>query len=197
MSTFLVTGCGHSGTKLLSLQLGEAEDWVVEHEPDEAIAAWVASRRFERAEREKINYGEVNSFLLAAALDVPADRKAVLLRNPYNLVYSIAQPGKEEAVIDYVRGGIAWIESLLSRGFTAIAFKGITGKDPNYVVERARELGVRLDVGTVRTSTVINPHAINREAWESVSAPRFSAMTVTEFDRFIYRYNLENATGPR
>ena len=180
--TFLVVAAGHSGTKFLASQLAMAEGWTVLHEPNSVISARIAARRFLRAD----NYGEVNSFLLTAARRIPSDRRAVLLRNPYDLAKSIACTGHLNAAM-YVRECISMLDNLARDGWQTIRFPDITS-DPAYVVRCARRLGIAtLRESDVDVATRVNKH---RHGLDEPPVVEFDPPTVREFDAFTRRYRL-------
>ncbi|HYE70431.1 MAG TPA: hypothetical protein VD932_02785 [Aquabacterium sp.] len=179
METFIVTGCGHSGTRLLSLQLGQAPGWTVLHEPDDCVLARLVAKRFEGKKR----YGEVNSFLLTAARYVPVGKRGVIVRNPYDLVRSTTASLGMHRAVAYVREAVSVTDNLIRDGFLPIKFAGITS-DPAYVVAVARELGIEsLDEATVRTGAKINAHYDG--PLDKPDLP-FDRTTRDEFDLFIY-----------
>lgn len=136
--SFLVVAAGHSGTKWLAVQLGKAPGWTVEHEPDSLTSARLVAARFANRSR----YGEVNSFLLTSARHIPADCKAVLLRNPYAIARSVARTGHAlaDAVI-YVRESLSTLDGLVRDGFHVIRFADMVS-DASYLIRCAFRLGV-------------------------------------------------------
>lgn len=97
--SFVLTGCGRSGSVWLADILSRSTRVIVRHEhwtdgqigPDvRSEYNWQAHmlRARKRFSCMPDNYGEVNSFLREVAMDLPVDKVGVLLRNPYDILLS-------------------------------------------------------------------------------------------------------------
>jgi len=157
--SFIVVSAGHSGTKFLARELNRSTGWNVMHEPDESIHPDIVNKRF----CGKTKYGEVNSWLLSSAMEIDATRKAVLLRNPYDILLSILRSScvsdSPLASLIYVRESMARMDSLIRHGFDLIRFDRVT-TDQEYLVESAASLGVNLELSRV-DMTPVNQHIGN------------------------------------
>lgn len=185
--TFLVVSAGHSGTMFLASQLAKAPGWTVLHEPDCAVSARIAGLRFLRIG----NYGEVNSFLLTAARWIETDRRAVLLRNPYDVARSVCSTGHSgHDSVMYVRECLSTLDGLARDGWQVIRFCDIVSS-PAQLTLAARRLGIvtlsEFDVDMV---------PLNRHAGET-AMPHLDEITVREFDDFVRIYELEGSRRTR
>jgi len=139
--SFLVVAVGHSGTKFLANQLSRAPGWRVCHEPDTKVHPALVSNRFYG------RYGEVNSWLLYAARHIPADKKAVLLRNPYDILRSVVRDKESElcslleASISYVRESMAVAHGLILDGYPFFRFSEIT-TSKWAIISASKQLGI-------------------------------------------------------
>lgn len=89
-NTFCVTGMGRSGTKFLSQVLNLSETWDVKHEPKGGQAKQAKNVKMQKDRwAKKSFYGEVNSYMRWGLLELPVEKKAVILRDPYDLVWTI------------------------------------------------------------------------------------------------------------
>lgn len=100
-NNFLITGFGRSGTMFLSQVMNMSEQWTVEHEPrggtDEDILSDEALKGF-----ESDHYGEVNSRLRRYLLDIPADKKGIIFREPRDIIKSTANRKDIKKTIEVV-----------------------------------------------------------------------------------------------
>lgn len=91
--TFLITGFGRSGTMFLACALNQSPTWEVAHEPaGDQDSRDAVCARFARRTR----YGEVNSRVRNWVQSVPAERKAIILRNPREIAVSVYNRCQEE-----------------------------------------------------------------------------------------------------
>jgi hypothetical protein len=138
--SFLVVAAGHSGTKFLAKQLNRARGWTVRHEPDDLMIPELVNSRFEDS-----NYGEVNSWLLCSIRHIKCDNKLLLLRNPFDILYSIHRDshfsGCPAAVVVYVREAMAILDGLIRDGYSYTKFRDITTSKERICVA-AMQLGI-------------------------------------------------------
>lgn len=178
--TFAITGCGHSGTKWLATQLAKAEGWTVEHEPDTSIALRWVQPRFNRSEF----YGEVNSYLLTCFPRLRVNRKYLLLRDPYEIIRSVARSWQSERAVDYVREAISLIDVTLHCDKTILVTRLVDLSSSRlYVQSFAESLGLKIPLSYLSTDRV-NHH-------EGADYPlHLSPIVVREFDDFKERYGV-------
>lgn len=93
---FLITGFGRSGTHFLSKLMNTSPTWKVLHEPrgssDEVLYKQgnnPSNQVIEDFTQNK-NYGEVNSYLRFWFHEIPVNKKGIILRNPKNIIKSVA-----------------------------------------------------------------------------------------------------------
>ena len=177
--TFAVAACGHSGTMFLATQLGKAKGWTVKHEADETFSYRLANERF--ATQEK--YGEVNSYLLSCLMQLKVDKKAILLRNPYDICQSISRNGYGQFAVNYVRECVSMLDGLASQNVPVFLFRKIVS-DPEYLSACAEMLGVDLPASEIDVKTIIN------RQHGTPQTLTFNAVTQLEFNEFMERYAL-------
>jgi hypothetical protein len=90
VSTFIVTSHGRSGTKFLAELADRSREFSVYHEPTQQESFRLARARFAHADKEGLNYGEVNSRLRTFFMRIPVDAKMVIVRNPMDIFLSWA-----------------------------------------------------------------------------------------------------------
>ena len=90
-NTFCISGMGRSGTKLLAQTFNLSPTWKVAHEPGEAGGIRKARDCRYQVTRwhDKHMYGEVNSYMRWAFLDLPVSARACLMRHPFDLARTI------------------------------------------------------------------------------------------------------------
>ena len=84
--SFILTGCGRSGTKFLAQLLNSSPTWEVLHEVEPPYLVVNHCGVQERFQRD--NYGEVNSLLREVVCELDVQYKAVLLRHPKTMLLS-------------------------------------------------------------------------------------------------------------
>lgn len=156
--TFAITGLGRSGTQWLAMMLDRHSDHEVRHE----AGGWAgrgykqAAKRFREARRP---YGEVNSYLRWCFAQLPADGKGVILRNPWEVLYSAVarhrgRGDRRKCIdlggdpawrywVDIVAEGIDLLDSHL-RGdpeVVLLTYRAMT-TNATYLRRRLRDLGV-------------------------------------------------------
>ena len=95
MNNFLISGFGRSGTKFLSSVMNMSEKWVVKHEPRDAFEEDMFNTGSSLPQRivsdfNRNYYGEVNSRLRFYFEDVPVKKKGIIIRDPKEIITSIA-----------------------------------------------------------------------------------------------------------
>lgn len=165
----------------MAAQLSKAPSWTVEHEPDFHMHPDWVNRRFLGRER----YGEVNSWLLACADRVEVDRRAVLLRNPYEVALSIARRGYGRYTVPYVHECITILDGLIQSGrYHVLRFREVT-TSKRKLLDAAAVLGINTLTEDMLDLTPVNHHEGLAE--EVLS---FSEVARIEYDRFVKEYDL-------
>lgn len=98
MKTFAITGFGRSGTTFLARVMNLSSVWTVEHEPrgafdEDAVDHLSKCQPLPNSIMEAFNrdyYGEVNSRLRFWFEKLPVEKKGIIIRNPKEVVISIA-----------------------------------------------------------------------------------------------------------
>ena len=96
---FVITGPSRTGTMFLAQVLARSRRYIVRHEHaddsrgwfEPQIAAYKRERHLELTRRRfdcRADYGEVNSFLRYIVTDLELDKRAVLIRNPFDIALS-------------------------------------------------------------------------------------------------------------
>jgi hypothetical protein len=135
--SFLITGMGRSGTKFLASALNTSLTWNVEHEPlGDGDSRDLAFLRFRNARR----YGEVNSRLRDWFLDVPAGKRAVVIRNPYEVVVSVYNRHPDNTV-ERLSGVWELLESYICQGARIFRFEEFT-RNSNEIEKIAEWCGI-------------------------------------------------------
>ena len=89
MDNFAISAMGGSGTKFLADLLNKSKKYTVKHEPrrSNGYIGWQTETHLEPIQEAFVdNYGEVNSFLIFQMRDLKVAKKAIILRNPFELV---------------------------------------------------------------------------------------------------------------
>lgn len=140
MPSFLVTGHGRSGTKFLAEVLNTSPTWRVVHE------AWkppFSEKYAINILAPSGNFGEVNSYLryIADRIAWP-QRKAIILRDPFEIALSAVNKGTWKRFIDDAPKAFEAIDRLAERDdFQVIRFK-LMVSDRAYLARQANLLGV-------------------------------------------------------
>ena len=96
IDNFLITGFGRSGTSFLSKLMNSSPTWEVLHEPRGASdeISYKTNKQYPLQISADFNakekYGEVNSYLRFWFHQVPVSKKGIILRNPKNIIKSVA-----------------------------------------------------------------------------------------------------------
>jgi len=98
LQNFAITGLGRSGTMFLATVMNKSKVWTVEHEPTMAAAVrafrirhpLIMDARHVQPRFNREHYGEVNSYLRHVLLDLDVARRGVIIRNPYDILVSVA-----------------------------------------------------------------------------------------------------------
>ena len=162
MTTFAVTGMGRSGTKFLARAMNKVPGWTVYHEPTAGFRpTYEVQRRFDTAENNADNYGEVNSFLRFQLASLNVDRCAVILRDPIDIFQSMVNRGKP--FLGHLVDALYALDGLLASGISPIYFSKMT-QDAGYLRQVMSLLGVDegipeayIDLTPVNVSTRFAP----------------------------------------
>lgn len=178
--TFLITACGRSGTKFLARELDRSLTWTVMHEPDTRILD--ARARFVG---QAPCYGEVNSFLLSRLWVLDMAKKAVVLRDPYDIFRSYRQGGRSPDIQAYVLHAICQLDAYVHRGCPYFLFPYLT-TDPAEVVRLAQAVGIH----DLKPRTVsLEPYNANaKDLTREDAAKDLTGYVAREFDTFNRRY---------
>lgn len=101
--SFAVSGYGRSGTRWLAELLNRSPTFTVRHEPHNECDFHAIDRRF-REETAKGPYGEVNSFCRFVLRELPVDFRALIVRDPLEILVSYANRNPHE-IRCYQQGG--------------------------------------------------------------------------------------------
>ena len=151
--SFLITGCGRSGTKFLAHMLNRSSTWTVLHEPDggKYVEMMENGGIIPEAVKERFRrpfYGEVNSRLRWIASSLQVAKLGVILRNPKDIWLSIANrrnPHKWHESCQRLRKSHKIVLELASREEVyTISFNSMT-TNPLYLRQIANFFGI-LDV---------------------------------------------------
>lgn len=100
--SILITGHGRSGTLYLATMLNRSPSWTIEHEPQTNIHNMLNCAQHAKRFR-KSHYGEVNGFLRYCLNAIPAEKKAIILRHPFELVASVYSLHKDDHHVTLTR----------------------------------------------------------------------------------------------
>lgn len=129
MDNFLVTGCGRSGTKFLARTMNRSPSWSVHHERAPYSLTPCIPEVQQRFERPR--YGEVNSLLRMIAPHLKVARRAVILRQPEDILLSFfnkaARDGRNwRNFIEHLVEMFSVVAGLVKSGFQVIRFAEMT-----------------------------------------------------------------------
>jgi hypothetical protein len=163
--SFAISGFGRSGTKWLAELMNRSPSWTVRHEPSAEYHRDVLAGRFAEAKAQG-PYGEVNSYLLFALVELPVDRRGVIVRDPFDICVSAANRGHAmtQAFIDHLASSLATIDLAIERGADAISFPRMT-TDLAYLTDVMRTFGVN----NVRPTTIDLTTTVNAAGRATVS----------------------------
>lgn len=144
MNNFLITAMGRSGTRFLAELMNRSRKWTVLHEPvgsrDSCATCSNVQMRFNYD-----HYGEVNSHLRHAALDLNVAKKGVIIRDPAEVWVSIlnrkSKDKWEEMLLNYEVSANA-LEALVCGGASVICFRRMT-TEVSYAYKVLDHFGIR------------------------------------------------------
>lgn len=130
---------GRSGTRFLAKVMNRSEQWRVVHEPamfSKGPKGWrghplladadMVAARF----RKREYYGEVNGYLRHVLLDLPVDRRGVILRHPHDILVSAFNwSGRGNVTrqrLDIIALGFHALDRALAAGVSPIFFEQMT-----------------------------------------------------------------------
>ena len=118
---FVITGFGRSGTTFLAHALNCSPTWSVQHEPAGANDTLEkASARLRQS-----RYGEVNSRLRNWLWQLPVSKRAVIVRNPYDIAVSLYNRHPIE-VANRLAGVWELLDKYISAGTQVFHFERFT-----------------------------------------------------------------------
>lgn len=154
--SFAISGFGRSGTRFLAELLDRSPTWTVAHEPTAQYDAPSLADRFNQGKAAG-PYGEVNSFLLYSLRELPVDRRAVIVRDPIEIVVSYANRNPRElcrvnpddseplplegGFLSHLISSLAVIDVHAGAGVPLVSFERMT-TDLAYLREIIRDCGV-------------------------------------------------------
>ena len=169
MSNFIITGFGRSGTMFLSNILNMSKEYTVGHESLSMI------KYHDRSENQKDyvqqgtrylylsgcsenvidnistefktheNYGEVNSFFRETITRIDVDVKALIVRNPENILLSSFNSFPKDRysiLIQQINDGIQAIDRLIQSGIKIFVFEHMI-KSIDYIYDIAEYVGIK------------------------------------------------------
>jgi len=129
-SNFIITGFGRSGTKFLASKLNQSPSWKVNHEA-------IINKLIQDDSQTEIdsiqsqfngvnNYGEVNSYARECLLNIDVSKKALLLRNPRDIIissYNWNNQTLSNVRIDQIEAGFKALDRLIESGIKCFLFE--------------------------------------------------------------------------
>lgn len=142
---FAVTAVGRSGTKFLATILNRSPTWTVRHEPGPRGKAKHTMAHLQRLNKrfDRDSYGEVNSFLRWVFADLSVGKKAVIVRDPFDVVLSTYNRRHRDlrSCADELAEGFRLLDGYIESGNKVFYFEHMT-TEVDYLRSIATYLGV-------------------------------------------------------
>lgn len=187
---FAITSIGRSGTKFLAKCLNDSTSMNVIHEAKGDNKSNMGNLcRFQK--RFKDNYGEVNSFLRNVFSEIKVDKKAIIIRNPNDIVVSacnkhprkLSSKNSIKNIIKDVSDGIILLDRYISDDSIYYFMFEDMIKDINCILSLGSFLGVKINKDMINIKRKINN--TNRQLISSIEE---TGCDTSCFDWFIEKY---------
>ena len=141
---FAIAGMGRSGTKSLAHVLRESKECAkVYHERDNEV---ITETEIFNDRAKSDNYGEVSSYLRYVLPYIKADKKAVIIRNPYDIISSgIRRGGEESEILWKVGKGLVDVDYCIGAGAKIIVFEKMVSDEEYRQKEIYEYLGLTIN----------------------------------------------------
>lgn len=196
--SFLITGYGRSGTKLLSSLMNKSNSWQVEHEP-RGVKDEISGKKNDPLHLNVVqksftdNYGEVNSYLRYYFEQVDVDKNGLLLRNPKKIFLSVANRKPQKLwsfhineIHFFYEKFLSWVENGI---YPAIFFEKLVS-DVDYANKIIKDYGV-LDLEILESDLSKKVNQNKKVLYKDFSdLPTITQRNIKKyFDPQIERYN--------